>query len=212
MIKKYFLTGLATLLPAAVTVWIALFVIGLLTNPFMGAVTHFLKSFPALKEQVPEEIIRTFSHILILILLLAFTFFLGLIARRFFFHKLLDWGSHFLQKIPLVNKIYKTSKDMVESLFNPKNRSFQQVVLIPFPYPGAYCLGLITSTAPQTCQKAPDDSMMSVFIPTTPNPTTGYLVMRPKKDLILLSMSSQEAIQYIISCAVIQPTYKEEQS
>jgi uncharacterized membrane protein len=202
--KKYFLAGLVTLLPLAVTFWVIAVVVRFLTKPFQEFVISFLNTFPGFGH-VPPGPTRVISEILILIVLFLFTLFLGFIARRYFFHQLLKFGDKLLYKIPLVNKVYKTSKDIVLSLFNNKNRSFKQVVLINFPYNGAYCLGLISSEAPGTCSNSIDTEMVSVFIPTTPNPTTGYLLMCRKSDLIHLKMKAEDAIKYVVSCAVIQP-------
>jgi uncharacterized membrane protein len=104
-----------------------------------------------------------------------------------------------------VNKVYKTSKDIVKSIFGSKERSFSQVVMLPFPYKGAYCIGLIAKEAPRTCSEAEQEELVSVFIPTTPNPSTGFLVMCQKSELILLNMKTEEAIKYVVSCGVIQP-------
>lgn len=203
--KKYFLTGLATLLPLAVTLWIVVTITNFLTKPFMGAVQHFLLSFPALKISTPEPVIQTVSEILILIALFAFTLFLGFVARRIFFNQILRLGDKLLHKIPLVNKIYKTSKDIISSFFNTSKQSFKQVVMVPFPRKGTYCLGLITSDAPSTCNHATKEEMVTILIPTTPNPTSGYLILAKKSDLIFLKMKSEDAIKYVVSCAVIQP-------
>lgn len=202
--KKYFLAGLVTLLPLAVTFWVIAVVVRFLTKPFQEFVISFLNTFPVFGH-LPPGPSRVISEILILIVLFLFTLFLGFIARRYFFHQLIKFGDKILYKIPLVNKVYKTSKDIVLSLFNNKSQSFKQVVLINFPYNGAYCLGLISSEAPGTCSNAIDTEMVSVFIPTTPNPTTGYLLMCRKSDLIHLKMKAEDAIKYVVSCAVIQP-------
>ena len=195
-----------TLLPLAVTLWIITFLIRLLTKPFEGAVVSFFKSFDAFTTHVPPEGIRLISELLILLTLFLVTVLLGVVARHFFFSQLLKLGDKILSRVPLVNKVYKTSKDLVLSFFNPKNNSFQQVVLLPFPYSKSYCLGLVTSNAPPAFSQPVQTEMVSVFIPTTPNPTSGYLVLYKKTDLIYLKMRSEEAIKYIVSCAVVQPS------
>lgn len=205
IVKKYFLTGLVTLLPLAVTLWIIHFFVSFLTKPFMGAMTQLLSYLPPYGLLSSEQAIRTLSQILILISLFLFTLFLGFVARRFFFNSLLHLGDQLLSKIPLVNKVYKTSKEIIQSLFASKSQSFRQVVMIPFPYKGCYCIGLIASDSPTTCSQTVDGDMVSVFIPTTPNPTTGYLVMGRKEEFIYLDMKSDEAIKYVVSCGVIQP-------
>lgn len=206
--KKYFLAGLVTLLPLAVTFWVISLIVGFLTKPFEGIVSSFLSSLPGFGH-VPRASIHLINQILILITLFFLTLFFGFIARRYFFNRLIKFGDSILYKIPLVNKVYKTSKDIVLSLFNTKNQSFKQVVLLNFPYSGSYCLGLISSDAPDTCSASIDTDMVSVYIPTTPNPTTGYLVICRKSDLMYLKMKAEDAIKYVVSCGVIQPEIAE---
>ncbi len=205
--KKYFLTGLVTLLPLAVTIWVIHFFVTLLTKPFMGMVTTLIYQIPIrpLGIVTSDQLIRTISQIIILISLFLITLFLGFVARKYFFGQVIRFGDRLLHKIPLVNKVYKTSKEIVQSLFGSKKNSFNQAVLIPFPYKGAYCVGLISRDSPRTCSSAVNQEMVSVFIPTTPNPTTGFLVMCLKSELILLDLKTEDAVKYIVSCGVIQP-------
>ncbi|MBI3508223.1 MAG: DUF502 domain-containing protein [Chlamydiia bacterium] len=198
--KKTFLAGLVTLLPLAVTFLVVRFMVNFLTQPFL----HLLADLwgPWLTRKVATQVI---CQIIILIALFFLTLFLGFVARRVFFNSLIKLGDRLLKKIPLVNKIYNTSKGIVRSLFTGKSHSFQQVVLLRFPYPQSYCLGLIASSAPQTASEKIQQEMVTVFIPTTPNPTTGYLVMHPRSELIFLKMKSEDAVKYIVSCGVIQP-------
>lgn len=203
--KKYFFTGLVTLLPLAVTFWVISFFVRFLTQPFQGIVVSFLNSFDVIEGHIPSQATRLISQIMILMILFLVTLLLGFVARRFFFNRLLKIGDLMLSKIPLVNKIYKTSKEIVLSFFNAQQQSFKQVVLLRFPYREAFCLGLITNDAPKTCNPSLHTPMLSVFIPTTPNPATGYLVMCKKEDLIYLKMNSEDAVKYVVSCAVVQP-------
>lgn len=208
--KKYFLTGLVILLPLAVTIWVVRFVIHFFTKPFLGLATSLADHLPigSLGFISKEFFVRIISPVFVLVGLFLLMLFLGTIARRFFFGRMLRLGDQLLYKIPLVNKVYKTSKEIVKSLFGSKAGTFQQVVMIPFPYHGCYCIGLISREAPQTCSKSEKEELVSVFIPTTPNPTAGFLVMSPKSELIYLDMKNEEAIKYIVSCAVIQPGAK----
>ena len=203
--KKYFLTGLVTLLPLAITVWVGLFIINFLTAPFMGLMTQALDFL-----SIPERLIWTLSRWLILICLFLFTIGLGIVARWFLFKALMRTGHQIVQKIPLINKVYRTTKDIIETIFNSDQKTFQQVVMVSFPYPGCYVLGLVIRPAPQTCSDAAKEELISVFLPTTPNPTTGYLIIRPKSELIYLDMPSEDAIKYIVSCGVVPPESREE--
>lgn len=198
--KKTFLTGLILLLPVAVTVWVVRFLIHLLTHPFLGLMTRFLREklwYISLSQAQLEAL----GQLAILVLLVILVFLLGFVGHRFFFHSLLQWGEKIWKKVPLVNKIYGVSKELIGSFFSDKSTAFQQVVMLSFPYPGAYCLGIVTS-------QSKDDEIVSVFLPTTPNPSTGFLVRVPQKELTFLKMSSEEAIKYIVSCGVIQPKGK----
>lgn len=203
--KKIFFAGLATLLPLTVTFWVFVFFLDLLTHPFMGFVTSLLTSFSSIGDHLSLKTIEVISEFLILIGLILLLFFLGVLARFFLMKSILKLGDRLLHKIPIINKIYQISKEIVHSIFGSESASFKQVVLVPFPYPKGFCLGLISNGSPKTCSEATQTELVSVFIPTTPNPTTGYILMCKRSDLILLDMTSQEAIKYIVSCAVIQP-------
>jgi uncharacterized membrane protein len=203
--KKYFLTGLVMLLPLAVTIWVVVFVVRFLTRPFMGIVTDLVRRLPHYGPLSTEQGIRTLSEIMILIGLFLFTLLLGFFARRFFFRSMIKMGDRILYHIPLVNKVYKTSKEIIAALFASKGQSFKQVVLIPFPYKGCYCVGLIAGDAPRSCSESASREMISIFIPTTPNPMSGFMTMIPVDEVIYLDMKSDQAFKYIVSCAVIQP-------
>lgn len=205
--KKYLLTGLVTLLPLAVTVIAVEFVVNLLTKPFMGIVTPLLSSLPISS----EHLIRTISQILILVSLFLLTLGIGLVAHRFFFKALMNLGDRIVSRIPIINKVYKTIKEIFQTLFAPNTKSFQQVVMMPFPRRGSYVLGLISGDAPDTCKTDRDSDMVSIFVPATPNPMTGFLILRPRSELIYLNMASEDAIKYVVSCGVVPPeSVKEE--
>ncbi|MBF8263285.1 MAG: hypothetical protein HW387_950 [Parachlamydiales bacterium] len=200
--KKYFITGLVTLLPFAVTVMSVIFVVNLLTQPFMGIVTHPLSLLPI----GSEKLIRTISQLLILVFLFFFTLGIGMVAQRFFFKALMKLGDRIVSKIPIVRKVYKTTKEIFQTLFASDKKSFEQVVMFPFPRKGSYVLGLISRNAPETCSKAGSNpDMITIFVPATPNPTSGFLIMRPRQDLIYLDMRSEDALKYVVSCGVVPP-------
>lgn len=207
--KKYFITGLVILLPLAVTTALVIFVVNFLTKPFIGFVSQFL-SQTAIREigflfLTPEQVLLYGSKLIILIGLFVFTLLLGLIARWFFFKTLIKISDKILHKIPLVNKVYKTTQDIIQTLFASDKNSFKQVVMAPFPNAFTYCLGLVSRESPKTCTQAAHSDLISVFVPTTPNPTTGFLLMYKKEDLIFIDMKTEDAIKYIVSCGVIIP-------
>ncbi len=207
--KKYFLTGLAIFLPLAVTIAIVVFVVHFLTKPFIGIVTNLLSHTPMQRFGflflTPEQVIRYGSEILILLGLFLFTVILGVIARWFFFRSFFNISNKILHKIPFINKVYKTTQDIIQTLFASDKNSFKQVVMVPFPQEGTYSLGLVARESPAACQEILQEELISVFVPTTPNPTTGFLMMYKRKDLIFVDLKTEDAVKYIVSCGVIIP-------
>jgi uncharacterized membrane protein len=207
--KKYFITGLAILLPLTVTIAIITFIVNFLTKPFMGFVVKFLSHSKIKDVSVlffsSEQVIKIGSQILILVSLLLITILLGYITRWFFIKSLLNLSDKILHRIPIVNKVYKTTQEIIKTLFVTDKNSFKQVVLVPFPSDKTYSLGFVSRKAPKACNDIKNEELTSVFIPTTPNPTTGFLLMFKKKDLIFLKMKPEDAVKYIVSCGVIIP-------
>lgn len=209
--KKYFITGLVILLPLAVTIAIVLFIVNFLTKPFIGIVSSFLQDFPILNKGVlfmsNEQVVLYGSKLLILICLFLLTLLLGMIARWFFFKSLISLSDKVLHRIPLINTVYKTTQEIIKTIFVTDKSSFQQVVMVPFPKDGTYVMGLISRDSPEVCSEKAGSELVSVLVPTTPNPTTGFLLMYKKSDLIYLDLKPEHAIKYIVSCGVITPEY-----
>ncbi len=207
--KKHFITGLVILLPLTVTVLVLGFLIRFLTQPFVGLVSNFLAQLDVVNKGLlflsPEQLINYVSQLLILFTLFLVTVFLGMVTRWFFINALFRLGDKILHRIPIVNTVYKTTQEIIKTLFVSDKNTFKQVVLAPFPGPQSYMLGLISREAPPQCSKAMNEELISVLIPTTPNPTTGFLVMFPKKDLVYLDIKPEDAIKCIVSCGVIHP-------
>ncbi len=207
--KKHFITGLIVLLPLAVTVAVVVFLVNFLTKPFIGLVSSILAKFDIINHGLffltPEQTIRYGSQLLILILLFFVTVLIGIVTKWFFIKALLNLGDRILHKIPLVNTVYKTTQDIIKTLFVSDKNAFKQVVMAPFPREGSYVIGLIAREAPKYCSDKVGIPLLSVLIPTTPNPTTGFLLMYKKEDLIFLEMKTEEAVKYIVSCGVIIP-------
>jgi uncharacterized membrane protein len=202
MLRKYFFAGLVTLLPLAVTLMTILFVVNWLTKPFIGIVERLLDFLPIHSESV----IRWISQILILLFLFFFTLCLGLLARRYFFTTLIKMGEKALNRIPFIKTIYKTAREFFHTLLKGGKVTFQQVVMVPFPNEDSYVLGLISQEAPKACNpQAEGESLISIFIPATPNPLSGFLIVRPRTGLIYLDMKSEDAIKYVVSCGVVPP-------
>lgn len=202
--KKYFVTGLVFLLPLALTIVIVVFLMNFLTQPFVGLVKSvlnslgiFTKGFWFLSASQVEQIV---SQLLVLTLLFGVTVLVGYVTRWVIFHYFIRIGEYILHRIPLINTIYKTTQDVINTIFTNNTRSFKQVVLLPFPSEFTYAVGLITR---ENLEGLSMEDRVAVFVPTTPNPTSGFLMMVRKDDVIYLDMKVEEALKYVISCGVI---------
>ncbi len=205
--KKYFITGLIILLPLAVTIAIAVFFFNLLTEPMAGAVAHLLDRYDLLESDhfffSGHQIQYFASQLFTLVFFFFFAVLIGMIAQYIFFNYLFALWDYVIHKIPLVRTIYKTSQDVITNIFSSKESAFKQVVLAPFPHPEAYAIGFLTQKNIQDFTDKKNGSKVAVFIPATPNPTSGFLMLYEEKDLVYLDMKVEDAFKYVISCGVI---------
>ena len=199
--RKYFLTGLVILLPITVTVIVFIFIMNLLTGPFVGVIDQILA------DQEWYIRFKTPIHFVLKIVLLFglffFTVMLGFLARIVVFKSLLSLYDYVLHRIPIIKTVYKASQQVINTILGSTSQSFKQVVMVKFPSEKSYCIGLISGQAPSLCEKTTGQSLITVFVPTTPNPTSGFLMMYPEDEVIYLDMKVEEAFKYIISCGVI---------
>jgi uncharacterized membrane protein len=211
-IKTNFITGLVLLLPIVLTVAILNFLINFLTQPFLGIVSKTISHFCSPQSKIlfisQQHFVTYLAKALVLIALFSFTILLGLFTRLFFMKSVLSLGDRLLHKIPIVKTVYKTTQDIIKTLFVSDKNSFKQVVMVPFPKDGMYMLGLIVRESPSICSQAVGEELISVLIPTTPNPTTGFLIMVKKQDLTFVDIKPEDAVKYIVSCGVIIPCQK----
>lgn len=205
--KKYFITGLIILLPLAVTFGIAVFLFNLLTEPLAGAVAHLLDRYDLLESDhlffSGRQIQYFASQLFTLVFFFLIAVLVGMITRYLFVNYLFGLWDYVIHKIPLVRTIYKTSQDVITTIFSSKESAFKQVVLAPFPHPEAYSIGFLTQKNIKDFREGQNGSKVAVFIPATPNPTSGFLMLYEEKDLVYLDMKVEDAFKYVVSCGVI---------
>lgn len=200
-VKKSFVTGLIILLPIAVTILLVRFFFNLLTEPFTGIVGPFINHlFPG---KAHPHLTKLISQLLILIVLFLTTVGLGMVTRWFLVHSLLHYGEQIINRIPLIRSVYKTCKDVITTIFSDRSTSFKQVVLVPFPTMATRSIGLITQEDVSSLTPNRPGKLIAVFVPTTPNPTSGFLIMYSPDDLVYLDLSVENALKFVISCGVI---------
>lgn len=203
--RRYFLTGLAILLPTALTIFVVAFAVNLLTKPFLEFVESSLSYYDIFNKPFllfsAEQVLLISSKLFILAALISIALLLGLLARTLLTKSLINLGEYVIQRIPIVNTIYKTSKEVVKSFLSSKGSAFSQVAIVPFPHQGVYSIALISGD-----HKIQDnDDSVPVFIPTTPNPTIGYMLTIKKTQLIFIDMKVEDAIKCIVSCGIMFP-------
>ena len=193
-IQNFFLSGMLIVAPLALSLYAAWFVVGIADNIFRPFV-------PLEQFGIPKNIPGVG-------LIIAFVFFtiIGAIAGSFFgrlYHKIVEG---ILSKIPGLSSIYSTVKQLIDTFAGSKSNSFKEVVLIEYPQKGMYAIGFLTSETKGEIAQRKSKKMINVFMPSTPNPTTGFLMFVPLTMITKLSMSVDQAIKYIISAGIITPT------
>lgn len=137
-------------------------------------------------------------------------FLIGLLATNFVGRKVLEFGEGVLMRLPVVRGVYSGSKKMTEAFSHPGQGAFHKVALVQYPHAGTYTVGFVTTSVPPVISEPAGKNMVNVFVPTTPNPTSGFLLCVPEADLISLPLSVEEALKYIVSGGVIVPPAKEQ--
>lgn len=212
--KKYLLTGLITLLPLTLTIIISLYLLDVVTKP---AIVH-VKQWLFLYEKTQQinlapyyGIILFFCRLIILALFFVFLIVLGFFTQKFA-HVLFTWFGHAMDRIPVVKTIYRLTKEVTEAVFQQDKKTFKATALVPFPHKETYAMGFVTSDVPEFFKKEISNLDYSVFVPTSPHPISGFLVMAEAKDVKPIPVSVEEAIKYLLSCGVVSPIGSKEES
>ncbi|MBO7431601.1 MAG: DUF502 domain-containing protein [Elusimicrobia bacterium] len=202
LVRKSFISGLLVILPVWLTIFIILILFRWISSLSMPILSPFLKLFTSDSEWV-EVLAKIASFFLTLIII----FFIGFFTNIWFGKKLYAFFENLFIKIPLIGSIYSALKKLF-SFFaksdDDTTQKFQKVVFIPFPTKGTYCVAFSTGEKIINGQK-----YISTFMPTTPNPTTGFLMLVKEEDIIESEYTVEEAIQYIISAGIVQPDKKQ---
>jgi len=196
-----FFAGLAIVLPGVVSIALLVWLFGTVTG-FTDTLLFFLPRHVthANNGQGAMHWYWSFAAVVIAI---ALTTGIGMLARIYVGKKLIQLADFILLRVPLLNKIYGTIKQVNEAFGSGSKSSFKQVVLVEFPRPGQHSVGFVTGDSHSSLK--PGEKLASVFIPTTPNPTTGFLVLVPEASLIKVEMSVAEGLKFIVSLGAITP-------
>lgn len=201
--KKYLLAGLLVWLPLALTIWVLTAVFGTLDGIFGWLLSIGQVVLPASATE-PLERLRSIPG-LGLVVTVAALLLTGMFATNMVGRWWLEQGGKLLNRIPIVKSIYSSIKQVSDTLFSSSGNAFREAVLVQYPRQGAWTIAFVTGKpGGEAAQHLPGD-YLSVYVPTTPNPTSGFFLMVPRADVIELSMSVDEALKYVISMGVVAP-------
>jgi uncharacterized membrane protein len=201
-LRTAFLSGLVLLAPLAVTwlvfAWLIDKVGGAFRPIFFAYLPDSVGNYPG---------VGFLLDVLTTVLVLALVTALGFVSRYVITHYFGQLAERFIQNIPGVNTVYRTVKQIVETFSAQKRNVFERVVLIQFPRAGSYAVGFLTNRAQGEVQARTADEIWTVFVPTTPNPTSGFLILVPREEIIMLDMTVGDAMKLIISGGTVAPSW-----
>jgi uncharacterized membrane protein len=193
--RRYLVAGLLVWIPLAIT----LFVVRMLM--------HWLDASLVLvpSRLRPENLFGFELPGLGLLLSFVIVLLTGVLAANYFGQRFIRWGESLLDRIPLVRSIYGAFKTMAETVLSDTSTAFRKAVLVEYPRKGVWQIGFLTGDPVGEVQDKTTEQMITVFVPTTPNPTSGWIALFPKKDVIMLDMSVEDAMKFVISLGVVAP-------
>ncbi len=195
-IRTYFLAGLLVLIPLVLTI----FIIWKLFIAIDGLLSGFINN---MLERIGIPVTSIGLGFISVVLLIFLT---GMIAKNYFGRKVIRIGEDIVTKIPLMNRIYLAIKQISNAFFSEKREVLKKAVLIEYPRKGIYSIGFFTQDTKGEVQDRLQQDVVSIFLPTTPNPTSGFLLFVPKSEVAELNMTIEEALKLVISGGAIVPT------
>jgi uncharacterized membrane protein len=194
-LKKYLITGLLIWIPLVITIWVLKVIVEVLDQSLL-LLPEALRTENWLGVHIPG---------LGAILTIVIVLFTGIFATNFFGAQLVEIWHDILHRIPVVNSIYSSVKQISDTLFSSSGQAFRKALLIQWPRENMWTIAFLTGTPGAGVARHLPQDCIAVYVPTTPNPTGGYFVIVPRKDVIELDMSVDQALKYIISMGVVPP-------
>jgi uncharacterized membrane protein len=193
--RKYFITGLLILVPLAITLWVLHSVISTMDQSLLLLPTQWR----------PEQLFGFKVLGIGTILTLLIVFVTGLLAQNFIGNYVVEAWEALLKRIPIVNSIYSSVKQVSDTLFSSSGNAFSKALLVQYPREGSWTIAFLTGVPGGAVASHLTGEYISIYVPTTPNPTSGFFLMVPKADTIELDMSVDAALKYVVSMGVVAP-------
>jgi uncharacterized membrane protein len=195
MFKRYLMTGLLIWLPLGITVWVINFIV--------SALEPTLRVLP--EQWQPDKLLGFHIPGFGLILAFLIVFFTGLITANFIGQRLVKFWEGFLGRIPVVRSIYKSVKQVSDTLLSDSGNAFRKALLVQYPREGCWTIAFQTGVPAKEVGKHLSEKLISVYVPTTPNPTSGFFLMMKESEVRELDMSVDTALKYVVSMGVVAP-------
>jgi len=202
-LRKYIVAGLLVWLPLAITIWVLSWLLGALNGVFAWMLSAGQAVLPeAARETI--ELLRRVPGLGVLVMAVGLLLS-GVFAANIFGQWWLKQWDRVLSKIPIVKSIYNSVKQVSDTLFSSSGNAFREAVLVQYPRQGSWTIAFVTGKPGGEVATHLPGEYVSVYVPTTPNPTSGFFLMMPRADLVVLNMSVDEALKYVISMGVVAP-------
>ena len=195
--RKYFVTGLLILVPLAITVWVLSAVINTMDQSLLLLPENWQ----------PQKLFGFYVPGLGTILTIAIVFLTGLLANNLIGNYLVRLWERLLHRIPVVSSLYGSVKQVSDTLFSSSGNAFRKAVLIPYPHENSFTIAFLTGVPGGDVKNHLTGDFVSVYVPTTPNPTSGFFLMIERSRVVELDMSVDAALKYIVSMGVVAPEY-----
>ncbi len=189
-LRNYFIAGLIVLVPIVATWQLTVWLFNVLDRQLRGLVAR------AIGHEIPGAG---------LVLALVIVLFVGLLAANYVGRRVIGFGETIMKRTPIVRSIYVTMKQITDAFVRQEKTAFKQVALIEYPRKGIYCLAFVTSAAPPELAERTASDLVGVFVPTTPNPTSGFLLYLPREEVTVLDLSVEDGLKLVISGGVFVP-------
>lgn len=200
-VRNSFISGLLMLAPVAVTIFVINFLITTLGGPTSRVFFFFVDEATLEKNPLLHILLIIVSAFIVVVLITLFGWFTSFIIGKFF----MGWLDRTVSSVPLVRSVYMTVKQIVDTFAKSDKAVFRKTVLVEFPRKGVYVIGFVTGDCSGEIQDKTREEVINVFVPTTPNPTSGFLILVPKHEVIELEMSVADGMKAIISGGAVMP-------
>jgi uncharacterized membrane protein len=200
-LRGSFLTGLVVVLPVGLTIWLIWTVTGWIDSWVLPLIPYQFR---------PERYIGINLRGVGVIVFLIFTIIIGWLAKGLIGRSLIGWGEGLVDRMPVVRSVYNGLKQIAETVFAQSETSFDKACLVEYPRKGVWGVGFVSTAAKgEILARIPDEEILTVFVPTTPNPTSGFLLYFPRRDVVFLDMTVEDAAKLVISAGLVYPPPRE---